>query len=162
MLTSRPSLAQVPGLYRLVLEPRSRRDVVGLPARATQRRCSSTGEGERRRGLVGGQSILVHATLLVDADLVLLDRLLRGPGAPQSALGTDTQPAVRGDLARSRSLRAAGRRTATAWRATAEAALWPRSPWRRSTRPCHAQEAATAGRLMRDRYGRPDWHMGTS
>jgi lipoate-protein ligase A len=50
----------------------------------------------------GASAVLVHATLLVDADLEILERVLAGPGAPESSrwLRTRSRPAAVTSLAR--------------------------------------------------------------
>ena len=83
-LVDRPSLARVPGLYQLLLEPLAAAvSSLGVPARATER--DVLVDGAKVSGvaaLIGRRALLVHGTLLVDADLATLERVLDGPGAP--------------------------------------------------------------------------------
>lgn len=76
--------AGLQGLYGAVLEPLAAAvRTLGIPAGAAPR---GLFVGGRKLGgvaaWVGGRTVLVHTTLLVDADLVTLERVLAGPGDP--------------------------------------------------------------------------------
>ena len=84
VLAAAPSLRRLPGLYRLVLAPLA--DALrslGVAAELTER--DIVAPGGKLSGVaawIGGRALLVHATLLVDADLDALVRVCNGPGAP--------------------------------------------------------------------------------
>ena len=161
-LVDRPSLARIPGLYQLLLQPLAAAVTsLGVPARATER--DLLVDEAKVSGVaawIGRQSLLVHGTLLVDADLGTLDRVLDGPGAPGDprwertrsrratvtslarALGTGNDP-----------LQLQGLMTAAETAVMAEVADGNGRRGRVSD-----EEAATAGELIRARYGQPDWH----
>ncbi len=84
LLAADPSLRRLPGLYRLVLAPLAAAvRSVGVAAELTDR--DIVAPGGKLSGVaawLGGRALLVHATLLVDADLGALDRVCNGPGAP--------------------------------------------------------------------------------
>jgi lipoate-protein ligase A len=76
--------AGLQGLYGAMLEPlASAVQALGIPAEPARR---GLFVGGRKLGgiaaWVGARSVLVHATLLVDADLAALERVLAGPGDP--------------------------------------------------------------------------------
>jgi len=80
----RSMLPRIPGQYALLLEPLANALAsIGIEATFTDR---SVLVRERKVSGVaawfGVNTILVHATLLVDADLNQLELVLRGPGAP--------------------------------------------------------------------------------
>jgi len=83
-----PSLRRLPGLYRLVLAPiaaavRS----LGVAAKMIERDVvvdrpdGTTAKLSGVAAWLGGRALLVHATLLIDADLEALARVCNGPGA---------------------------------------------------------------------------------
>ncbi len=78
-----PARQALPGLYRLLLDPLA--DALrslGLDAAGDR---DLRIAGRKLSGVaawLGQDSVLVHATLLVDADLDTLERVLAGPGAP--------------------------------------------------------------------------------
>lgn len=79
--------AGLQGLYGAVLEPLAAAvRTLGIPAGAAPR---GLFVGGRKLGgvaaWVGGRTVLVHTTLLVDADLEALERVLAGPGEPGNA-----------------------------------------------------------------------------
>jgi lipoate-protein ligase A len=161
-LVGRPSLARVPGLYRLLLEPLAAAVAsLGVPARATERDLLVA--GAKVSGVaawIGRRSLLVHGTLLVDADLVTLDRVLDGPGAP----GDPRWERTRSRRVTVTSLaRALGRGDdplgLQALMTAAETAVMSEvadGTGRRGR--VSDEEAATAGELIRARYGQADWH----
>ena len=83
MLAADPSLRRLPGLYRLVLAPLAAAvRSLGVAAELTDR--DIVAAGGKLSGVaawLGGRALLVHATLLVDADLDALARVCNGPGA---------------------------------------------------------------------------------
>jgi lipoate-protein ligase A len=83
-LAGRLELVALPTLYRLLLEPLAAAvGSLGLAVERTERDLLVA--GRKISGVaawLGRDRVLVHATLLVSADLALLERLLRGPGAP--------------------------------------------------------------------------------
>ncbi len=106
---------------------------------------------------IGGRALLVHATLLVDADLAALARACAGPGAPGDPRWerTKSRRAVVTSLARELSAlgrpapspAAVDRAVIAAFGAgTAAPATWT------------GEEVAAAERLLADRYARPAWH----
>jgi lipoate-protein ligase A len=77
-------LVSLQGLYGAVLEPLAAAvRTLGIPAQAARR---GLFVGDRKLGgvaaWIGSRTVLVHATLLIDADLAALERVLAGPGAP--------------------------------------------------------------------------------
>lgn len=165
-LLASPSLARVPGLYRLLLKPLAVAVTsLGVPALATER--DLLVDGEKVSGVaawIGARSLLVHGTLLVDADLATLDRVLAGPGAPGDPRWerTRSRRSVVTSLARASSARNDTRNDRTqadTLGAAAEAAVVASisGGTGRYGRVTH-EEAATASDLIRTRYGQPGWH----
>jgi lipoate-protein ligase A len=161
-LVGRASLTRVPGLYQLLLGPLAAAVTsLGVPARATERDLLVA--GAKVSGVaawIGRQSLLVHGTLLVDADLATLERVLDGPGAPgdprwertRSRRTTVTSLALalgtRNDPTRGQTLGAA-----------AEAAILAQVAGGNGLPGLVTDEEATTAReLIRARYGQPDWH----
>ncbi len=160
-----PELRRLPGLYRLVLEPlAAAARALGVPAaRATERDLvvdrpdGSTAKLGGVAAWLGGRALLVHATLLVDADLGALARACAGPGAPGDPRWERTR-------SRRATVTSIAREGASAgWPAPTPAAvdlailaafetdhLAP-STWT-------AAELAAADRLLADRYADPAWH----
>ncbi len=157
-LVGQPELARVPGLYRLILEPLAAAVAsLGASALATER--DLLVDGAKVSGVaawIGGRALLVHGTLLVDADLATLDRVLDGPGAPGDPRWerTRSRRSVVTSLAR-----ALGPTDGSALGAAAEAAVVA-SIADGGARPGEItdEEAAMARELMTVRYARPDWH----
>ena len=161
-LVDRPSLARIPGLYRLLLEPLAAAVTsLGVRAEATER--DVLVDGAKVSGVaawIGRGSLLVHGTLLVDADLPTLDRVLDGPGAPgdprwertRSRRSTVTSLALALDAASDQA-------TGEALGAAAEAAVVAHVTGANGRRGrVTDEEATTARELIRARYGRPEWH----
>lgn len=165
-LATRPGLPRSPGIYRLLLEPLARAvESLGIPAQATER--DLLVDGAKVTGVaawVGGQAILVHGTLLVDADLETLDRVLAGPGAPGDPRWerTKSRRATVTSLARARSARA-GTGAGVALAASTDVAVVTAfaGDAGRADQPT-AEETTNAHRLMAARYGQPGWHLGGS
>jgi lipoate-protein ligase A len=165
LLRSDPELRRMPGLYRLVLQPlAAAARALGVPgARAEEREVVVERPDQTVAKLsgvaawLGGRALLVHATLLVDADLDALARACAGPGAPGNPRWERTRSRRATVTSLARELAAAGRpvptpeevdiAVATAFGAAAsEPADWS------------AGELAAAARLLADRYSRPAWH----
>jgi lipoate-protein ligase A len=165
LLAADPSLRRLPGLYRLVLEPlAAAARALGVPtARATERDLvvdRHDGTTAKLTGVaawIGGRALLVHGTLLVDADLDALDRACAGPGAPGDPRWERTKSRRATVTSVARELAAAGRSTPApeavdlaVVAAFGSGALAP-SSWA-------AAELAAADRLLADRYANPAWH----
>jgi lipoate-protein ligase A len=161
------------GLYDAILLPLAAAvGTFGIPAQPARR---GLFVGGRKLGgiaaWVGGRRVLVHATLLVDADLVALEQVLAGPGDPGSprwqrtkserALVTslarelDEGAAAAGSSPTRRELNAVvDRAVVQAFRAMTSG---PRGA------PIEADglrppELAVAADLLRSRYAEPGWH----
>ena len=160
-----PELRRLPGLYRLVLAPleAAARALGVSAARATERDLlvdrpdGSTAKLTGVAAWLAGRALLVHGTLLVDADLEALSRACAGPGAPGNPrwLRTRSRRATVTSIARE--LAAAGRKPPTAEAvdlavvaAFGIGSVAP-STWSLS-------EIAAADRLLADRYANPAWH----
>lgn len=159
-LADRPWLARVPGLYQLFLEPLAAAVTsLGLPAEATDRDLLVA--GAKVSGVaawIGRTSLLVHGTLLVDADVVALDRVLAGPGAPGNPRWERTRsrrsPVT--SLARALGANPAAREALAA--AADEAVLVQVAGPDGGRGRVTDEEATTAHDLLRARYGRQEWH----
>ena len=158
LLVDRPELGRIPGIYRLLLEPLAAAVAsFGLPASATER--DLLVDGAKVSGVaawIGGRVLLVHGTLLVDADLATLERALDGPGAPGDPQWEHTRSRRSAVTSLARALGARD----DALMPGAEAAIVA------SVTDCVGRpggvthtEVATARDLMRVRYGRPGWHQ---
>jgi lipoate---protein ligase len=159
------------GLYALVLAPLAqavRALAVGGAANVTtDERAAWIGDGKVSgvAAWLGSRTVLVHATLLVESDLALLERTLAGPGAPGNARwehtrsrrvrvtslareGLPTDPALVGAAVIAAFVGASGGPTAAdaGAHATADATLTP-------------DEQAASARLLAERYERPEWHF---
>ncbi len=160
-------------LYGAVLEPLAAAiQTLGIIAEPARR--GLVVGGRKLGGIaawVGGRSVLVHATLLIDADLVTLDRVLAGPGDPGNrrwqltrserasvtslACELDETPAAgRSSPGRSDLRAVVDRAVVQAFKA---AACGP------TERPIETDglrpaELAVAADLFLSRYGRSAWH----
>jgi lipoate-protein ligase A len=159
------------GLYRALLEPLAAAvRALGVPADPAPR---GLVVGERKLGgiaaWIGGRTVLLHATLLIDTDLATLERVLAGRGAPDDRRWQLTR-SVRAPVT---SLRreldppngagsAAGRGPADdIERAIVQAFLGATGG--RGSRTVleeglRATERAVAAELLRSRYSQPAWH----
>ncbi|HYN49100.1 MAG TPA: hypothetical protein VER83_09565, partial [Candidatus Nanopelagicales bacterium] len=160
-----PELRRLPGLYRLVLAPLGAavRALGVSAARATERDLvvdrpdGTTAKLSGVAAWLGGRALLVHATLLVDADLGALSRACAGPGAPGDPRWERTKSRRATVTSIARELAAAGRSVPSPAAVdlavlSAFAAEDPvPSPW-------NAMELAAADRLLADRYANPAWH----
>lgn len=84
LIAGRLAAAGLPGLYGAVLEPlAAAMRAIGIRAEPARR---GLFVGERKIGgvaaWIGARSALIHTTLLIDADLEALERVLAGRGAP--------------------------------------------------------------------------------
>lgn len=165
-----PELRRLPGLYRLVLDPlAAAARALGVAARATERDLvvdrpdGSTAKLSGVAAWLGGRALLVHATLLVDADLDALARTCAGPGAPGDPRWERTKSRRATVTSLARELAADGASTPLpaavdravvaafgAWSPGPAAPLAP-SGWT-------IDELAAAERLLTDRYASPAWH----
>jgi lipoate-protein ligase A len=160
-----PELRRLPGLYRLVLEPlATAAHALGVAGvRATERDLvvdRPDGTAAKVTGVaawLGGRALLVHGTLLVDADLDALSRACAGPGAPGDPRWERTRSRRATVTSIARELADAGRPAPTVAAvdlavvaAFGADALGP-SAW-------SPAELAAADRLLADRYARPAWH----
>lgn len=160
-----PALRRLPGLYQLVLEPlEAAARALGVgSARATERDLVVDRPGGTTAKLggvaawLGGRALLVHATLLVDADLAVLRRVCSGPGAPGNPRWERTKSRRVTVTSLARELAAAGRTTPSAIAVdVAVAAVFDAGG--ASPASWTAAELAAADRLLADRYGDPAWH----
>jgi lipoate-protein ligase A len=169
LLRRRPARRSLPGLYAAALEPLANAvRALGIPAVATEREVAVG--GRKVSGVaawLGRGSVLVHATLLVAADLALLERVLAGPGAPGDRRWerTRSRPAEVTSLA-CEGLTPAGcadvdRAVVAAFAAFEEgdARLTHCAP--RTTRPGEPaeHELCAAEQLYEERYSDPAWHL---
>jgi lipoate-protein ligase A len=164
LLVADPELRRLPGLYRLVLEPLAvaARALGVTGARATERDLvvdRPDGTTAKLGGVaawLGGRALLVHGTLLVDADLDALRRACAGPGAPGDPRWERTKSRQATVTSIARELAAVNRPAPTtaavdlavlaAFGAAVEPSAW--SPG----------ELAAADRLLADLYADPSWH----
>jgi lipoate-protein ligase A len=157
-------LGLLPRLYRLVLDPLAdAARSLGAAAVATERDLLV---GDSKIGgvaaWIGADSLLVHGTLLVDADLVTLDRVLDGPGAPGDPRWERTRSRRTRVTSLARVAAATGSRPPDpgAVDAAVVASFTGRSAPPGAITP---DEDALAARLFDQRYRRPAWHeLGTS
>ncbi len=164
LLSGEPELRRLPGLYRVVLAPLAAASrALGVQGgRATERDVvvdRADGTTVKLSGVaawVGGRALLVHATLLVDADLDALGRACAGPGAPGDPRWERTKSRRAAVTSIARELAAAERPVPTpaavdlAILAAFGAAVEP-APW-------EPGEIAATARLLADRYDDPAWH----
>ncbi len=155
VLAADPSLRRLPGLYRLVLAPLAAAvRALGVAAEATER--DIVAPGGKLSGVaawLGGRALLVHATLLVDADLDALARVCNGPGAAGAPRWERTRSRRVGVTSLSRELGAAPAPAdvESAVLRAFGAGTADRAPFLRA-------ELLAANRLFADRYGDPAWH----
>ena len=160
-----PELRRLPGLYRLVLAPlEAAAHALGVStARATDRDLvvdrpdGATAKLSGVAAWLGGRALLVHATLLVNADLDALSRACAGPGAPGDPRWERTKSRRATVTSIARELAAGGRPAPSpaavdlAVLAAFGANSFAPSSW------SPAERVATE-RLLADRYGNPAWH----
>jgi len=159
-------------LYGAMLEPLAAA-VRTLGVRAEPARRGLVVGGRKLGGIaawVGGRSVLLHATLLIDADLVTLDRVLAGPGAPGNRRWQLTKSERAPVTSLDREL-GGGQTTArrliglSDFRTVVDGALVQafKATGGRSERPVEADdlraaELAVAADLFRSRYRLSIWH----
>jgi lipoate---protein ligase len=165
-----PGLRRLPGLYRLVLDPLAAAvRVLGVAARATERDLvidrpdGSTAKLSGVAAWLGGRALLVHATLLVDADLDALARACAGPGAPGDPRWERTKSRRATVTSLARELAAEGAAAplpAVVDRAVVAAFGAPGPGLAASVAPrgWTIDELGAAERLLADRYASPAWH----
>ncbi|MEK6719453.1 MAG: lipoate--protein ligase family protein [Chloroflexota bacterium] len=161
------------GLYGAMLEPLAAAvRALGIAAEPARRGLFVA--GRKLGGIaawVGARSVLVHATLLIDADLAALERVLAGPGEPGSrrwqltkserapvtsiARELDGSPAPAGGSPRRPDLHASVDR-AVLHSFMAGGCGATEHPVRRDG--LRAAELAVAADLFRNRYSEPAWH----
>jgi len=157
-LRERPDLVGLPAVYALLLAPLATAvERLGLAVERTER--DLLVEGRKVSGVaawLGRDQVLVHGTLLVSADLELLQRILDGPGAPGDP---------RWERTRSRRMpvtslaRALGRtpEPSAVTGAVAEAFAVAYRLELEPTRPS-SDELTRATELLAARYRQPTWH----
>jgi lipoate-protein ligase A len=159
------------GLYGAVLEPLAAAvRAVGVPAVPARR---GLVVGERKLGgiaaWIGGRSVLVHATLLIDTDLSTLQRILAGPGAADDRRWQLTRSVRATVTSLARELDGADRARSSAWGELPEvierdvvkafrAAAGDRGRRDVVEEGLRATELAVAAGLLRSRYSKPAWH----
>ena len=155
LIRARVDRGLLPGLYGAVLEPL----VVAMGRFGVAAVANDRGVwiGERKvsgaAAWLGPRALLVHATLLVEADLRALERVLAGPGAPddprwqrtRSRRGPVTSLAREGILPSDAAALETAIVTAFTGGRTAPGSLT-------------AEERTMAERLFVQRYARPAWH----
>ncbi len=163
LVAADPSLLRLPGLYRLLLEPLAAavRALGVAGAVATER--DVVAPGGKLSGVaawIGGRALLVHATLLVDADLDALRAACAGPGAPGDPRWERTRSrrvpvtSIARELGRAPEPASVDRAVLDAFGIAHDApgrAASPSGGWLPA-------ELAAAERLLEDRYARPQWH----
>jgi lipoate-protein ligase A len=155
VLAADPALRRLPGLYRLVLVPLAAAcRALGVAAEVTER--DIVAPGGKLSGVaawLGGRALLVHATLLVNADLDALARVCNGPGAAGDPRWERTRSRRVGVTSISRELGAAPAA------GDVEAAVLQAFGADAAERaPFLPAELLAADRLLADRYGDPAWH----
>jgi lipoate-protein ligase A len=169
-LRDEPARRLVPGVYGLVLEPlASAARALGVATARAEERAVVTQAGKLSgvAAWLGAGAVLVHATLLVDADLDALGRVCAGPGAPGDPRWERTRsrrvPVT--SLARELGRLPPGRAVDDA----VIAAFVDASPHRAATGTASAgerhrpsvwlpAELTEAERLLRERYDDPGWN----
>ena len=155
VLAADPSLRRLPGLYRLVLSPLAAAvRSLGVAAEMTER--DILAPGGKLSGVaawLGGRALLVHATLLIDADLDALARVCNGPGAAGDPRWERTKSRRVQVTSLSHEL------GATPAAADVEAIVLEAFGADHLDRAAFTPaERAAAERLLADRYGDPAWH----
>jgi lipoate---protein ligase len=156
------------GLYGAVLEPLAAAvRAFGVPA-VPARRGLVVG-GRKLGGIaawIGGRSVLVHATLLIDTDLSTLERVLAGPGAAEDRRWQLTRSVRATVTSIARELDGAGSVDSPATREVIErdiigafrAAAGGRGRRKVIEDGLQATELAATADLLRSRYSQPAWH----
>lgn len=162
-----PELRRLPGLYRIVLGPlaSAARALGAAGARATERDIvvdrpdGSTAKLSGVAAWLGGRALLVHATLLVDADLDALARACAGPGRPGDPRWERTKSRRATVTSIARELASDGR-PAPVPDAVDLAVLAAFGLDGDGVAPSSWSEGelAAADRLLADRYADPAWH----
>ena len=158
-LAGRTGSSWLPGLYRLVLEPLAEAARSFGPAAVAAERDLMVG-----RAKLGGvaawisrEALLVHGTLLVDADLATLGSVLDGPGAPGDRRWERTRSRHSPVTSLAREVGETGRPGLGP--ATVDAAVIAAvSHGAGLTDSVSEDEATMRDRLWQARYARPSWH----
>ncbi len=158
LLAVHAKLARIPGMYGLVTEPLAAAvRALGLPAQAAERGVFLDGSKVGGvAGWTGRETLLVHATLLVDADLATLERVLAGPGAPGDPRWERTKSHRMRVTSLAEALGGVAPRTPHVDAAVAAAFADGLSPLEPGA--VDPEEADTAERLIVERYERSEWH----
>jgi lipoate-protein ligase A len=157
LVRSRATNGPLPGVYGLVLEPLAAAvRALGAPAVADAR---AIWIRERKvsgvAAWLGARAVLIHATLLVDSDLDVLERVLAGPGAP----GNPRWERTRSRRVPVTSLAREGGAPDPAAIADAVVNAFVEQPGNvREPGRFTADELAAAARLLTRRYTNPLWH----
>lgn len=165
LLAANPELRRLPGIYRLVLDPlASAARSLGVDgARVTERDLvidrpdGSTAKLGGVAAWLGGRALLVHATLLVDADLHALARACAGPGAPGDPRWERTRSRRATVTSIARELVPFGR-PAPGAEAVDVAVAAAFDAGRVVPDTWTADELSATARLLADRYADPAWH----
>jgi lipoate-protein ligase A len=168
------------GIYSLVLDPlaaavRSLAAGTGSVVTADERAVwIGGGKVSGVAAWLGSRTVLVHATLLVDSDLDLLERVLAGPGAPGDARWEHTKSRrvrvtslAREGLATDPStvdaavIAAFTGEAAGAGGAAGRVGVAGAAPGATSLGPATLtpEERAATSRLLVERYERLEWHL---
>jgi lipoate-protein ligase A len=169
LFARQPELRRLPGLYQLVLEPLAvaARSLGATGARATDRDVvvdrpdGTTAKLSGVAAWIGGRALLVHATLLADADLDALARACAGPGAAGDPRWERTKSRRATVTSIARELAADGR-PAPAPEAVDLAILAAFDAGRLAPSSWLPAELAAADRLLADRYVDPAWHADSA
>jgi lipoate-protein ligase A len=157
LLAERPGPGRLSDLYRLVLGPiAAAARALGPQAVATDR--DVLVDGRKIGGVaawIGRDVVLVHGTLLVDADLATLGRVLDGPGAPGDPRWERTKS--RRVPVTSLAREGASPDVTVPHSVDAAVVVAVTGDGGRPA-PVTAEEAALAEQLLESRYGRPSWH----
>lgn len=158
-LVGRPELATLPRLYGLLLAPLAAAvERLGVAVEQTERELLVG--GRKVSGVaawLGRERVLVHGTLLVSADLELLERLLAGPGAPGDARWERTRSrrmpvtSVARVVGRAPDPELVAAVVADAFGTALDLAFEPAGG------PAES-ELTRAAELVEERYGNPAWH----
>ena len=158
-LTSRAELSGLPGLYRLVLEPLAVAARSFGPAAVAAERDLMVGRTKLGgvAAWIGREALLVHGTLLIDADLATLESVLAGPGAPGDLHWERTRSRRSRVTSLAREAAATGRPGLDP--ATVDAAVVAAVTHGAGRAGSVTEdEAASTDRLWQARYARPSWH----
>ena len=158
-LAGRIESSRLPDLYRLVLEPLAAAARSLGPAAVAAERNLMVGRTKLGgvAAWIGRKALLVHGTLLVDADLATLESVLAGPGAPGDPRWERTRSRRSPVTSLAREAGATGRSGLDP--ATVDAAVVAAVTHGAGRAGSVTEdEAASTARLMQVRYAQPGWH----